>query len=1478
VTENRQKENFFSYVKAVWRRAQTLHVTAGALALCRWIIPLFLAVMAIDWLTDLPAVLRAAFLAGLLSVSVYKAWKCGWLNVRSFNAAHTALRIEEHLGGLESLLVTAVQFRESALCPGTSESMRDMTCHRAEEAVVPLRPADAVVYLGLRRPATVAIVLALIVGVFAVVNGPVLAAGAARIFAPWMAVRYPTRTQLDMTNGDMIVREGGVVRIQARVSGVIPSRARLALRTGKGKSRKHELVISDGVCEYTIESVFRGFEYRILAGDARSDWYSVQVIPSPRIASAEVSIEFPPYTDRPTETVEALTLTVPEGTRIKWRLSLDRAVSKANYNPAGGKTQVLDVSEDGRTVTMRQVATQSRAYSFSWVEREYGFAFTGPSHHLQVMPDQQPHVELTSPRGNLYATLGRRLVLAFRGRDDHGIGESVVAYRVNKTGEEKVRFPAPTLGDGGEHRIDWDYRTVLPDLAVGDTISFVVELTDRYPGPEGPHRVRSAARRMTFLSREDYLAHIAKQKRRLLLRLRAIYREQRAVHDIVRRLDPSDPVFLQTCQLEAVRQNLLGERMGVLARAMAELVDDLAANNIPDETHSAALGRLCADIRTIVAKHVGGAADSFRGLAAASGDGAAGRVAGLAVAVHQVNTAGRELGCLILQLGYRDASEVMARELHATAQTQATLRLRTIMPQDGAGTERLSQDQQRLAQWLRRLLAATPRETESTVEEALEAFNLSRLVRRLQSTGVDAGMHEAVALIGDGATADAVRLQAEAIQALLHAEFRLRVGSEYEALSKARELFLSLAAGQKALRAEISGLTAEELSKRRSEFQRAQVAVQRQLQLLLMPSIPAPRPRLFDAAVPAPPPVHDLLATAESALKGSVARMATGDPGAGEQMKAEKAFEALAEIVRLRTFALTQAERIDSLAVSGENQAMKVEMLQERLLGLLEKTEDAAADRAGSARLARQAQALADDVETLRLSIVRGNDIQASPGQDNGPLLVCLGGAVGEMTRAVAAMKDNMPSQAISGQGAALKALEEAGRLITEQTANHSIFAAVIEVTRDVLTPSPQLTEIEAEQRDMMEATRKAKPEDLAGLVIPQKNLVHAVNVVLNSLDTLAHRIESGTVMLFAKSDMDEAGVALEEKDVEEALDAQSYVADTLRELREKIDAVTPEYRYVLEVVEFLHEVAPENPAIRAGMRRLREEMAAPAGADVAANLDDRRRALEDRARQWGDRLRKLTGQQRYAETASRVTKAVGSMQADANAAGPRMEEAAGALAADAADLRKLMENLAYLMAPPPDLSPSDAGPRPEVKLVRDVLSLAAHHKDLYRKTQTAPADQMADLAKVQHRLEKQCAAFVPASGSHPNLVAAKRHISEAAAKLSAGSRAEAIASQHEAGEVLRYFLLEYALKYVEIPPPDPAGPDGPPVLRYEVEEQDISIFMPGAVSGRAPKGGRQEWEVLGRRERAALNENFARELPLEYRAILKDYYERLTR
>ena len=63
------------------------------------------------------------------------------------------------------------------------------------------------------------------------------------------------------------------------------------------------------------------------------------------------------------------------------------------------------------------------------------------------------------------------------------------------------------------------------------------------------------------------------------------------------------------------------------------------------------------------------------------------------------------------------------------------------------------------------------------------------------------------------------------------------------------------------------------------------------------------------------------------------------------------------------------------------------------------------------------------------------------------------------------------------------------------------------------------------------------------------------------------------------------------------------------------------------------------------------------------------------------------------------------------------------------------------------------------------------------------------------------------------------------------------------------------------------------------MEKEDImQLFARGVLTGKRPPDGRLEWEVLGKRDRAALNENFARELPLEFRAILKDYYERLAK
>ena len=1444
-----------SRLRRVHRREQGLNLTMGVLLLCNWIAILFLVVFAIDWLIRLPMFVRMIILVPLLVFPVVKAWRSGWRFFNfCFSSPRTALKVEDHYQNFESLLVSGMELSAPGAVSGTSEGMAAFTVERANEAADQVDAEKVISFKRMGVPGLLGGLLLVFLCVFAALNFPLFKTAATRLFAPWVAIDYPTRTQIEVVDGEWIVKEGEGVSLVANILGEIPDNAKIILRTGKGKPRERTLAISGGVCEYEAQTVFRSFDFSISAGDARSPWQTVRVVSAPRIERAEVTLEFPEYTQRPTETVDALTLTVPEGTTIKWKLSLDRPVDEAEFRPAEGEAQALDISADGRSITMQQLAAGSRSYSFGWVDKEHGFTFSSPRHYLQVAPDRAPSVDLTSPAENLFATLQRNLDFAFRCRDDHGIGEVAITYRLDKAGEVKVALPAPKLSDGSEQRIDWNYREALPDLEVGETVSFAIELADRYPGANGPHRVRSDSRRVQFLSKKDYLAQIEKQKRRLLTRIRTIYREERGVHDLVRRLDPSDEVFVQTCQLEAVRQGLIRERLRAIRNRINVLVDDLAANKVAEEAGSAAMVKLEADLQTIADAHVGRAASLLRELATVTDGGGDDR--NPAAAVAMVDSSARELGLVVLQLGFAEAADVMARELHATSQAQAALRLQTLIrgEADAAGDEDLAKAQTRLAKETARLLAATPRNKESTSTDALVAFNLSRMVNGLLRSGADAKMAEAAVLIPKADSEKAARLQAEVIANLLRAEFRLRRGAEYEALTKARDLFAGQAAGQRKLREEGTDMSAEKLAQ-------SQATLHRQLHLLLMPEVPAPRPKLYDVVAPSAPPVDDLLAAAEHAMQSALTQIKAGDrkAAAGHHQQAQTAFEKLAEIAGWRMEAMTKSSRMKAAVTISGKQAAQLLTFEERLLALLEQTEDAAAAaEAKTASLVTQNQALADDAKSFLGNIVRWKAAQTSPSEDDLPLIDCLSRVARALGKATPLLKENKPDAAIKFQEQALDALEEATGLNEELTATRTNFADVLSMTGSALAPSSLLLEIEAEQGQLSALTKKAKPEDRSSLVIPQKNLIHAVNAALTSLDPLAHKIESGTVMIFAKDDMDAAAIGLETDDIEDALDAQAYVVESLQKLRAKIDQATPQYRYVLEVTENLYEIMPQSARIRTGTRQLLEK---GEGAPDAA-------AVKTLVKQFGEQVKKLTGEEGYVATARQLEKAVGS-----GAAGAAAEDALEDLVTDTEALQLLMDNLAYLMAPPLDLANIPV-PTPEVKLLEDVLNLAAHHKDLSRATQVAKPKELAGLAVQQRKLATQCAALPKPSAS---LVAAQRHLSEAAAKLQAGEHDAAITRQTEAGEALRYFILEYALKHVMIPPPAPPQDPAPNDTDVLVEQAILPLFEPGALTGDKPKGGSLEWQVLGRRDRAALNENFARELPIEYRAILKDYYEMLT-
>jgi hypothetical protein len=185
----------------------------------------------------------------------------------------------------------------------------------------------------------------------------------------------------------------------------------------------------------------------------------------------------------------------------------------------------------------------------------------------------------------------------------------------------------------------------------------------------------------------------------------------------------------------------------------------------------------------------------------------------------------------------------------------------------------------------------------------------------------------------------------------------------------------------------------------------------------------------------------------------------------------------------------------------------------------------------------------------------------------------------------------------------------------------------------------------------------------------------------------------------------------------------------------------------------------------------------------------------------------------------------------------------------------------------------------PDVERLLDVLVVASAHKVLFRDTNDAKPPAIKALAAQQKELATRCQELTKVGEPHAMLKAASEQLA-AATKAMQSSDPNAIkGSQKAALQTLRHFIIEQALT-LETAAPPPAPSPGDPDDGGEGSDAESAFaagFISDFVSGEAPKDQRSGWKVLGDRNRAALNQNFARELPLEYRGLLKNYYERVA-
>lgn len=1476
MTRSTQHSTLESCVRAVWRRTQRKHLATGLLALCRWGIPLFFLGMLIDRYAYLPTFGRAVVLLVILGVSFYQAWRHGWRKLRSFDSTRTAMMIEDQQGGLDSLLTTAIEFSKTGASSGSSQSLCDATIKKAEEAAVGLKPEKIVSFGILRIPARIAMALGVVVLLFAVLKGPFLAAGLARIFTPWVTVAYPTKTKLDLGEADFVVKEGGSARILIGVSGEVPETATLLLQTGDGSPRELDLAIEKGKAEYKIESASRNFSYRIKAGDTRSEWHQVRVIAAPRIKNVEVDLEFPAYLERENEKVEALTLTVPEDTKIYWDLELDQPIRQAVLHRDGQDPLELKVGDDGRRLVLDEEVDASRGYSFAWVEKEHGFEFTSPRYYLQVASDQAPRVELISPESNLDAMLGRPLELAVRAQDDHGIGTTTITYRVNRRPEKTINLPTPVLGGEGSQKLDWDYREELPDLQIGDSVSFVVEVADKYPGEGGPHLARTDSRRITFLSREEYLEEINKQMERLLTRVRTLYRQERAAHELTLGLDPAVDSYLPTCQLEAIRQEMVREQLVSTADQVQALLDDLAANKVSDAVESDVLASLQNSLRVIATEDVARAADLLR-----TQVGAETRDPQAAIAA--VNNAARELAVLVMQRGIDASREVFARETHMLARELARLRLE-LLTAGPDQAEALAKEHEEVALWTEALLDNLSAHMRYDTRP-LFVLGLNRRIHGLRTSGLVDSIREAAKLSSEGKMDEAAMAQYPLIRPLLESEFTMRSGSEYAQLRDLRDQLTAVIASQKALLADSQ--KTESLGEKADELAARQAQLREDLVLSALPTIPAPRPTLFDHEFLPVPPSDERRLEAEAMMAKALAgfEAKSKDDAVQGQVEALAALDDLDAMLDVWSKELAQKALGVSADVSdATNRVGVLEQFETMQIGLLEKTEEAALDEKNPKELLEEQQALAREIEIFSKELAGEGE---NPSKAVLPLIGRLDSVSKAMNQSTEALKAQKGEEALEPQEEAATALGEACELAEGQLSRLNMIQQLIGFKQAVGKASDGMADVVGGQNDLIAATEEADEEALEALLDPQKNLLNCLTDIAPSLDLVASRLDVGTPLVFAASDVEDALLAMEDGDAEDAAEIQQIAVESLTKVEGLVGEIAVQTGYVAEIVEFLSGAQSDAAMFAFRQRELREadkpEDALAQQQALASKADDYGRLLTEVAgnvdfekldEKTKERLEGLDLSLNFRAPAANMKEAVELMKSGENAS-DAMESAEKALLANSEQMGVIISMLNGL----PSTIVTNAEP-PELHRLIDILDVASKHRVLLRETQSAADKDLPAIAAAQQMLVEELAKFREGESADADLAAAHDQMQPASSALEASQKEEAAKAQLESDRTLRHFIIQWALVLNTATPPASSS-DSDVLTESETDdlyETDVSAFVADFVSGEGPKDKESEWEILGERNRAALNQNFARELPLEYRATLKNYYERVAK
>ncbi|MGH9199608.1 MAG: DUF4175 family protein, partial [Vicinamibacterales bacterium] len=400
--------------------------------------------------------------------------------------------VEERVGGLDDVLVTAVQHTGAE----TSGVDRGISALLAADAARAARGVDLETIISRQTVSRSVVGAALASGAF-LVAAVWFAPSAGRAAKVTAAYLFPSYYSITVTPGDTKVRHGQPLTIVARMPGI--EGLTPVLTVGKGpEARSAPLTPGNAPGEFiiTLNNISVSFPYRVSAGSTSSREFTVTVVRPIRVARVDLRFDYPKGLGLAPRTEEdGGDIYAPAGTRVELTITTDKPVAQGQLTFADGSA--IPLAGPDRVLSAELTVKAEGSYRIALDDLD-GFSNPGETEYfIRTVNDSPPDVRILRPAGDRQVSPLEEVTIEARAEDDYGVGSLELVLKASNGRESVV-----PLARGGGLSIDGSHTLYLEDLHVqpGDFVTYHARARDV------PHGRQSAEARsdIYFLEVKPY--------------------------------------------------------------------------------------------------------------------------------------------------------------------------------------------------------------------------------------------------------------------------------------------------------------------------------------------------------------------------------------------------------------------------------------------------------------------------------------------------------------------------------------------------------------------------------------------------------------------------------------------------------------------------------------------------------------------------------------------------------------------------------------------------------------------------------------------------------------------------------------------------------------------------------------------------------------------------------------------------------------